>query len=199
MDTGYIVLIVIALIIFYIMGVYNKAIRLIEAMNNSEAQISVQLDARGKKFDSLINAVKQAQKYENETLTKVTELRSQAVKIDGDALHNMDMRAIEDQLSQIIGSGKLTSAINMTMEAYPDLKANTNMLQLQEEIVNIENKLSYAKQAYNDSIEAYESYAKSVPPALIVGLFKQLQSDHEYWDLSEEKIEAEESKRVSFE
>lgn len=181
--------------IFYAVMVYNKLVGQIEATTNSEKEISVQLDRRGKVFDSLIATVSKYMEHENSVLTRVTELRQQAVSSqDPEAVKNA-----EQELSTIISSGKLSSSLNLTVEAYPDLKANTNMLHLQEEIVSTENKLSFAKKGYNNAVETYNTMKKSVPDVFIVKLFSSsLDKNFEYWSLTEEQVKVQEEKRITF-
>jgi len=116
--------------------------------------------------------------YEKSTLSQVTQLRSkaEAAHAAGDEKSRI---GFEDKISQI------TSGISFVFEQYPDLKANQNALQLQEEIVNTENKLTFAKQACNDSIETYNATKKSVFPALVVSIFSNLNVPFEYWHLGE--------------
>jgi LemA protein len=170
---------------------YNNLVSLKEQVKNAKTEIGIQLDRRGKIFDNLIETVKQYMKHENDIFTKITALRSHNSSTD---INKND----EDKLSEIIQSGQLQSSINMVAENYPDLKSNTNMLHFQEEIVSTENKLSFAKKAFNSSIEEFNSVSKSFPANIIYGMFSSLQMNEEYWDISEEKKEELEEKRVSF-
>ncbi|QRN04774.1 LemA family protein [Legionella sp. MW5194] len=188
-----IVLLVIAVIIaFWVIGIYNALIGMIEAINNNKRQIDIQLDRRFKVFESLIETVKKYMDYEQTTLKDVVALRNQAqaAKAAGDEQARI---AAENGISQI------ASGLNVVFEQYPDLKANQNVLQLQEEIVNTENKLSYAKQAYNDSIERYYAKKKSFVEAMVVNFFPAaLDKQFEYWALPEEQIKANEAYTVKF-
>jgi len=186
------ILIIVAIILmgYYIVHTYNRLIALIEAMRNNNKQIDVQLDRRYKIFKSLIDVVKKYMDYEKSTLKEVTALRTQAeaAKTKGDPQTRM---ASENKISKIIGG------INAVFEQYPDLKANQNALQLQEEIVNTENKLAFAKQAFNDSIERYNAFKKSLFPAIVVAAFRsKLEVVMPYWQLSEEKIKEQEAYTV---
>ena len=192
---AFIILTIIVLVIIFISS-YNKLVGLKEQVINSEKEISIQLDRRGKIFDSLINAVKKAMNYEGTTLKEIIDLRNKIVKLDG--IENEEKRKLENELSKMISTGTLSSSINLTMEAYPELKANNNMLQLQEEITTTENKLSYAKQAFNGSIEEYNATKESIPYNFIVNWFPKLDKDFKYWELNEEKIQEEEKRRVEF-
>ena len=190
MSTGVIILIVILVIAGFIILTYNKLIAQIEAIRNNQKQIDIQLDRRFKVFESLINVVKKYMDYEQTTLKDVVALRNQAqqAKASGDEQKRI---AAENQISDIAGK------INLVFEQYPQLKANENCMQLQEEIVSTENKLAYAKQSYNDSIENYNAAKKSFFTSAIVALFKtKLDFDYPYWQLSDEKIAEQEQYTV---
>jgi len=198
----YVLLLIIVGIVLYGVSIFNKIINQKEEVRNGETQISIQLDRRGKIFDSLINTVKKVMDYEKNTLMEVIELREKAKTLkdfNQNETASKELKEVEDQISKIVTSGELTSSLNLTMEAYPELKANENMLQLQEEIVSTENKLSFAKQAYNDSIERYKATIQSVPDVFLVNMFeKQLKEDFEYWNISEEKVQEAEDRKVEF-
>ena len=190
MSTGVIILIVLVVIAAIIVFSYNRLIALIEAVRNNQKQIDIQLDRRFKVFESLINVVKKYMDYEQTTLKDVVALRNQAqqAKASGDEKSRIDA---ENKISQI------ASNLNVVFEQYPDLKANQNCMQLQEEIVSTENKLAYAKQSYNDSIENYNATKKSFFTSMIVALFKsKLDFDYPYWQLSEAKVAEQESYTV---
>ena len=174
-----VILVIIGVGLFWTIGIYNKLIALIEAINNGKRQIDIQLDRRYKVFESLIEAVKKYMDYEKTTLKDVVALRSQAqaAKASGDE---------KTRIAAENGISKIASGLNVVFEQYPDLKANQNVLQLQEEIVSTENKLAYSKQAYNDEIERYEAKKKSFFEAMVVGLYaSKLDKSFEYWGLPE--------------
>ena len=186
------ILVVVVLFLFWSIGVYNRLIALIEAINNNKRQIDIQLDRRFKVFESLIEAVKKYMDYEKTTLKDVVALRNQAqaAKASGDEKTRI---AAENGISQI------ASGLSVVFEQYPDLKANQNVLQLQEEIVNTENKLAYSKQAYNDGVERYEAKKKSFFEAMVVGFFgAKLDKSFEYWGLPDEQIKSHEDYTVKF-
>ncbi|WP_115709924.1 LemA family protein [Legionella sainthelensi] len=193
MSTFFIVLIVIVvLILVWAISIYNTLIQFIEAINNDKKQIDIQLDRRFKVFESLIEAVKKYMDYEQTTLKDVVALRNQAqaAKATGDEQGRI---AAENQISQI------ASGLNVVFERYPDLKASQNVMQLQEEIVNTENKLAYSKQAYNDAIERYNAKKKSFFESIVVSIFSSsLDKDFVYWGLSEEQIKVKEDYTVKF-
>lgn len=185
-----VLVVIIAILGFWVVGIYNKLIGMIEAVNNNNKQIDIQLDRRYKVFESLINVVKNYMDYEKTLLKDVVALRSQAVTAMAQGDEAGRMKAEE-------GISKIASNINVLFENYPDLKANQNALQLQEEIVNTENKLAYAKQAFNDSIERYNATKKSFFESMIVGLFQaKLDKLFVYWNLPEETIKKQEEYTV---
>lgn len=180
----------------FILGIlkYNNIVVAKQAVIASEKEISVQLDRRGKVFDNLINTVKKYLTYENETLTKIVELRNSCINKS-----NVEVsKQAENELSKIISSGQLSSSLNLTMEAYPELKSSTNMLQLQEEIVSTENKLSFSKKAYNNSVEYYNTLKEKFPDLFLFKMFNDLNVNFKYWELDEDKKQKEEERRVEF-
>ena len=191
MSTYIIVLIIAAILaVALVVAVYNRLIRFIEAINNNQKQINIQLDRRFKVFESLIEVVKKYMDYEQSTLKEVVALRHQSQQA---ALqHNAQKRMeAENAISE------MASGINLVFEAYPDLKANQNALQLQEEIVNTENKLSYAKQALNDSIERYNAEKKQFFQSIVVRWFSRaLDKTFSYWSISEDAIKSQEEYTV---
>jgi len=190
MSTGMIILIIGLILISFIIMTYNRLIAMIEAVKNNEKQIDIQLDRRFKVFESLINVVKKYMDYEQTTLKDVVALRNQAekAKASGDEKGRI---AAENKISEI------ASNLNLVFEAYPDLKANQNVMQLQEEIVNTENKLAFSKQSLNDRIEKYNAEKKSFFTSMIVGFFKsKLDFDFPYWQISADKIKEQENYTV---
>lgn len=185
----FIVLVIVALGAIVVM-MYNKLINYIEAVRNNQKQIDIQLDRRYKVFESLVEVVKKYMNYEQSTLKDVVALRNQAqtAKASGDAAGQI---SAENKISGILGG------INAVFEQYPDLKANQNALQLQEEIVSTENKLAYAKQAFNDSVERYNAYKKSFFQAMVVSAFSgKLDFNFPYWQLTDDQVKQQESYTV---
>lgn len=190
MGTLIVILVIFIGLVAWLISIYNKLIAMIEAVNNNNKQIDIQLDRRFKVFESLINVVKKYMDYEQTTLKDVVALRgqAQAAAAAGDQRGRIDA---ENAISRV------ASNINLVFEQYPDLKANQSALQLQEEIVNTENKLAYAKQAYNDSIERYNATKKSFLESIVVSLFQsKLDKNFIYWNLPEEKIAEQEQYTV---
>jgi len=185
-----VILIIVVIAVLWAIGIYNTLIHLIEAINNNKKQIDIQLDRRFKVFESLIESVKKYMDYEQTTLKDVVALRNQAqaAKAAGDEQGRM---AAENGISQI------AAGLNVVFERYPDLKASQNVMQLQEEIVNTENKLAYSKQAYNDGIERYNAKKKSFFESMVVAFFASaLDKQFVYWGLSDEQIQAKEDYTV---
>ena len=127
--------------------------------------------------------------YEKSTLSQVVELRSKAQT----AAQNGDQQGRIDAENAI---SKIASGINLVFEQYPDLKANQNAMQLQEEIVNTENKLAFAKQALNDSIERYNATKKSFFESIVVSMAPKLDENFLYWQLPEETVKQQENYTV---
>lgn len=190
MNTVIILVLLLLVIVGYIIFTYNRLIAQIEAIQNNQKQIDIQLDRRFKVFESLIEVVKKYMDYEKTTLKDVVALRNQAQEAKA-AGNEKERIAAENQISQI------ASGLNLVFEQYPDLKASQNCLQLQEEIVSTENKLTFSKQSYNDSIELYNATKKSVPTVWVVQAFPaKLNFDFPYWQLSPEKVAEQESYKV---
>lgn len=185
-----IIIIAVLVLLLWFVAIYNKLIKMIEEVNNNKQQIDVQLDRRFKVYESLIEVVKKYMDYEKSTLKEVVALRNRAQQAL--AVGDEKMRiAAEDAISKI-GAG-----ISLIFEQYPDLKANQNALQLQEEIVSTENKLAFAKQSYNDSIERYNAKRKSLFESVVVGLFvTKLLKEFVYWGLSDATRQQQEEYRV---
>ena len=184
------IFIAIGLVLAWAVMIYNKLIHQIEEVNNNKNQIDVQLDRRYKVYESLIEVVKKYMDYEKTTLKEVVALRSQAQK----ALAGGDEGA---RMSAEEAISKIGANINLVFEQYPDLKADKNALQLQEEIVNTENKLTFAKQSYNDSVERYVAKSKSLFESFIVSAFSaKLLKEFAYWGISDEQRKKQEQYKV---
>jgi len=183
-------IIVAVLILIFTVATYNRLIAEFEEVKNNHKQIDVHLDRRFKVFESLINVLKNYMDYEKSTLKDIVALRAQAQQAHAQGDEKIRIEA-ETKISQTL------SGLNVVFEQYPNLKANENALQLQEEIVSTENKLAYAKQAVNDSIERYNADKKSFFAAMIVNLFRsKLDINFDYWQLTSEQVTAKENYTV---
>jgi LemA protein len=165
-------LVVLAVIVFYVIGIYNKLVLLRNRFKNGFAQIEVQLKRRYDLIPNLVETAKAYLAHERDTLEAVISARNQAVAgLKAAAGQPGDERSMA-QLSS--AEGALTSAmgrLNVTMEAYPDLKASQNMQQLSEELTSTENKVAFARQAYNDAVMEYNTYRQSFPPVFFAARF----------------------------
>lgn len=171
MSTGGIVFIVIVVaVILLVIQVFNRLVALKNLFQNAFAQIDVQLKRRYDLIPNLVETAKSYLKHERETLEAVITARNNAMAglqkaTAGDQQSMQSLNQAEGQLGGALGR------LNMVMEAYPDLKANTNMMQLTEELSSTENKISFARQAYNDAVMQYNTYKQSFPAVFFAGLF----------------------------
>ena len=152
-----------AVAVMYFIGIYNGLVRARNETKNAWAQIDVQLKRRHDLVPNLVETVKGYAKHESETLENVIKARNAAVSAQGPAAAG----AAEGMLSAALGKPFALS------EAYPDLKANQNFLALQEELTSTENKIGFARQAYNDAATQYNNKREVFPANLISGGFKE--------------------------
>ncbi len=163
---------IIALLIFAVIAIYNRLVTLRNRFQNAFAQIEVQLKRRYDLIPNLVEVAKGYLKHERETLEAVIQARNQAVAALQTAAKDPGAASAMQQLQG--GENMLASALgrlNMVVEQYPDLKANQNMAQLSEEMTSTENRIAFARQAFNDSVMAFNSYRQSFPPVVIAGMF----------------------------
>ncbi len=150
----------VAILLLWVVGLYNKFVRLENRIDNSWAQIDVQLQRRGELIPNLLETVKGYMKHERETLESVTKARTA-------------MMTANTPAGKMAGEGMLEQALGKLFavaEAYPDLKANTNFLQLQDELTHTENKIAFTRQHYNDSVLAYNNAVETFPANVIANM-----------------------------
>jgi LemA protein len=168
-----VVLVVIVVIVGgMIAGIYNRLVTMRNRYKNAYAQIDVQLKRRYDLIPNLVETAKGYIKHERETLEAVTAARNIAYAASKAAAANPgDAAAMKSLASAESGLGGTLSRLMMVSEAYPDLKANQNMMQLTEELTSTENKISFARQAYNDSVMTYNTDREVFPSNLIANTF----------------------------
>jgi len=167
-----IVLVVLLGLIGFVIGGYNKLVTLRNRYKNAYAQIDVQLKRRYDLIPNLVETARGYIKHERETLEAVTKARNIAFAASQAAAANPgDAGAMKNLVSAESGLAGTLSRLMMVSESYPDLKANQNMMQLSEELTSTENKISFARQAYNDSVMAYNTDREVFPSNLIAGMF----------------------------
>lgn len=173
MDMNTIIFLVVAVgLVFYIISIYNNLVTYKNRYENGFSQIEVQLKRRYDLIPNLVETAKAYLKHESETLTAVTEARNLAMAGLKAASANPSSAAAIGQLAGAEGAlSKALGGLNVTMEAYPDLKANTNMMQLTEELTSTENKVAFARQAFNDAVTTYNTYRQSFPPVFFAAKF----------------------------
>jgi LemA protein len=166
------VLVVLFFVVAYAIGAYNALVTLRNRFRNAYAQIDVQLKRRYDLIPNLVETAKGYLKHERETLEAVTQARNLAYAASQAAATNPgDAAAVKQLVSAEAGLAGTLSRLMMVSEQYPDLKANQNMMQLSEELTSTENKISFARQAYNDSVMSYNTQRETFPRSLIANAF----------------------------
>jgi LemA protein len=173
-----VVLVLLVVAAMWVAGAYNRLVSLRNRFKNAFAQIDVQLKRRYDLIPNLVETAKAYMKHERETLEAVIAARNQAVQAEQRASADP---ADGDAMRKLAGAeGALTGAMGRlfaVMESYPDLKANQNMMQLSEELTSTENKVAFSRQAFNDSVTAYNTYRESFPSNVIAGMFNFQQAE----------------------
>ncbi|WP_053979557.1 LemA family protein [Marinagarivorans algicola] len=156
----------------YCIYIFNTLVKLKNQFENGFSQIEIQLKRRYDLIPNLIETAKAYLKHESETLEAVVKARNSAAselsaasQNPGDSGHIQALAGAEGLLGQAMGR------FNMVMEAYPELKANTTMMQLTEELSSTENRVSFARQAFNDAVMSYNIFRESFPANIFAGLF----------------------------
>ncbi|MBX6420631.1 MAG: LemA family protein [Sinobacteraceae bacterium] len=192
---GWIVLAVVAVLLVYLVSIYNGLVTSRNAYKNAFAQIDVQLQRRYDLIPNLVETAKGYLKHERETLEAVVAARGAAVAglaaakaKPGDPQAMQQLGAAETALGGALGR------LMMVAEAYPDLKANQNMMQLSEELTSTENRVAFARQAYNDAVMSYNNRREVFPNSFVANLFNFAAAQ----PLDIEKPEARQAPKVSF-
>ena len=169
---GVVVLGVIALFLLYVVALYNRLVSLRNRFKNAFAQIDVQLTRRYDLIPNLVESAKAYIKHERETLESVIHARNQASSAMQAAAQNpANAQAIQGLMGAESGLTGALGRLFAVMESYPDLKANQTVSQLMEELTSTENKVSFARQAFNDSVMTYNTAREVFPAVLIAGMF----------------------------
>ncbi|MEX0684578.1 MAG: LemA family protein [Balneolales bacterium] len=167
-----VILAILVLMVFYVISIYNRLITLRNRFKNAFAQIDVQLKRRYDLIPNLIETAKGYMKHERETLEAVIQARNQAASAENDVADQPDDPAAMKKLmgAEQMLTGTLGRLFALS-ENYPDLKANQNMMQLSEELSSTENKISFARQAFNDAVMTYNTAREVFPNSAIAGMF----------------------------
>ena len=195
MGTTLIGLIVIAVVVFYIVFIYNRLVSLRNQFKNGFAQIDVQLQRRHDLIPNLVEAAKAYLSHERNTLTEVMEARNNAVSAQKDAAGDpadggkiQRLGSAENMLSKALAN------FYAVAENYPELKANETIQQLMEELSSTENRVSFARQAYNDGVMSYNIFREQFPNNIVAGFFAFKPSSQ----LELESPEARQAPKVAF-
>ena len=169
---GWIALAVIAAVVVWAISIYNGLVQLRNRFKNAFAQIDVQLKRRYDLIPNLVEAAKGYLTHERETLEKVVAARGAAMSAAQKAAAAPGDPAAMQGLAQAEGAlGGALGRLMAVFEAYPDLKANQNVLQVQEELTSTENKIAFSRQAYNDSVMEYNTKRESFPDTIFAAMF----------------------------
>ncbi len=170
--TGIILLVLLGVLVFVVIGVYNRLVSLKNRWQNAFAQIEVQLKRRYDLIPNLVETAKGYMAHERETLEAVIAARNSAMSgLAAAAAAPTDGAAVQALAGAENAVQQAMSRFSVVMEAYPDLKANQNMLQLSEELSSTENRVAFARQAFNDAVMDYNSYKQSFPAVAFAGSF----------------------------
>jgi LemA protein len=190
-----VLLVLLVLAGFLVIGLYNRLVTARNAFRNAFAQIDVQLTRRYDLIPNLVETVKGYIKHERETLEAVIKARNSAVAgLKAAASNPADAAAVAQLQGAESALGGALGRLFALAEAYPDLKANQNMMQLSEELTSTENKVAFARQAYNDAVMGYNNARETFPSSMVAGLFNFAPAQM----LEAPKPEAREAPKVSF-
>jgi LemA protein len=194
---GIIVGVVVLLLVFWVIGGYNGLVRARNAYKNAFAQIDVQLQRRFDLIPNLVETAKAYMAHERQTFDEVTQARAAAIGGLSAAQQNPGDPVAMQKLAQT--QGALTAALGRftaVAENYPELKASQNMMQLSEELTSTENRVAFARQAYNDSVMTYNNRRQSFPGSVIAGAFHF--DPAASWEIAPDHPETREAPKVQF-
>jgi LemA protein len=190
-----VVLVVIVLVVLFLVSTYNGLVTARNAFKNAFAQIDVQLTRRYDLIPNLVEIAKGYMKHERETLEAVITARNGAVSgLKAAAANPGDASAVQQLSGAEAQLGGALGRLFALSEAYPDLKANQNMMQLSEELTSTENKVAFARQAYNDAVMSYNNHREVFPASMVAGMFNFQPAQQ----LDIAKPEVREAPKVSF-
>jgi LemA protein len=163
MSTGWIVIGVLVILVLFALGAYNRLVALSQRVGQAFADIDVQLKQRHDLIPNLLETVKGYAAHERQTLEAVTAARTNAVQAQ-------QAGPAQQAQAENVLSGALRQLFALS-ESYPDLKANQNFLSLQEELTSTEDRIAYARQFYNDSVQKYNTKIQTFPTVIVAGMF----------------------------
>lgn len=184
--SSWIIIGIVVAIVLWALAIYNRIVAMAQRVNQAFADIDVQLKQRHDLIPNLIETVKGYAQHEKSTLDAVIQARNSAMTAQGPT----QIAAAENQLS-----GALRQLFALS-EAYPDLKANTNFLQLQSELSDIENKIAAARRFFNNAVQEYNTAIQQMPAALFASTFGFTQK--EFFDLGDSRPQLEQAPQVKF-
>jgi LemA protein len=172
-----VLVVLVVVLVFSVVGIYNRLVALRNRFKNAFAQIDVQLKRRYDLIPNLVEIAKGYLKHERETLENVIKARNIALAASQAAAANpADAGAVKSLVGAETGLAGALSRLMVVAEQYPDLKANQNMMQLSEELTSTENKVSFARQAYNDAVMIYNTTRETFPNVIFAGMFGFLEA-----------------------
>jgi LemA protein len=186
MITGIVILSVMAIVVVWVISIYNTLVTLRNRYKNAYSQIDVQLKRRYDLIPNLVETAKGYIKHERETLEAVIKARNQAVTANAAAAANpADAAALKGVMgAETVLTGAMSKFMALA-EAYPDLKANQNMMQLSEELTSTENKISFARQGFNDAVTVYNNGREVFPNVMVANNFGFKEA--QLWEISDAK------------